>query len=264
MEIAPGIRRIGAQGLINVYLVEEAGEVTIIDAGLPGLWRELPIELAAMGRTLQDVRALILTHAHSDHVGFAERIRRERAVPVSVHADDVALARGEVKQARDPNGPGYRGWSLRALLGFGLYGLTRGASTVVPIAEVAAFLDGATLDVPGAPLVVHVPGHTAGSVAFHFAARDTAFIGDAFVTRNVVTGRVGPSFAAVFNADNRQAVASLGRLDGLDARLVLPGHGAPWSGGLTEALRLVRASVPAELRGQEARSGDVGADGGQS
>ena len=78
MELAPSIRRLG-NGMINVYLLEEAGGVTIVDTGAPGYYsRDLPAELAAMGRTLADVRAVVLTHAHSDHLGFAERIRRER------------------------------------------------------------------------------------------------------------------------------------------------------------------------------------------
>jgi glyoxylase-like metal-dependent hydrolase (beta-lactamase superfamily II) len=247
MEIAPGIRRVGG-GLVNVYLLDEAGEITIIDAGLPGHWKELAAELAAMGRSLDDVRALVLTHAHSDHVGFAERIRRERAVPVSVHADDAALARGEMKQVRDEHGPGYAGWSLRAVAGFAVFAISHGGLKVTPIAEVGTFIDGATLDVPGAPRVIHVPGHTAGSAAFHVAARDAVFVGDAFATRNVITGQRGPHLATIFNADNRQAVASLGRLDGIDARLALPGHGDAWSGGLEEAIRLVRESVPPALR----------------
>ncbi len=247
MEVAPGIRRVGGS-LVNVYLLEEAGEVTIVDAGLPGHWKELPAELAAMGRSLDDVRALLLTHAHSDHVGFAERIRRERAVPVSVHADDAALARGETKQVRDGQGPGYAGLSLRALAGFAVYAISHGGFRVTPIAEVGTFVDSATLDVPGAPRVIHVPGHTAGSAAFHVPSRDAIFLGDAFATRNVITGRRGPHFATAFNADNRQAAASLARLDGIPARFALPGHGDAWSGGLEEAVRLVRESVPAALR----------------
>ena len=253
MEITQGIRRLG-EGLVNVYLLEEAGEITIVDAGAPGYWKSLPSELAAMGRSLDDVRALVLTHAHSDHIGFAERIRRERSVQVRVHADDAALARGEVKQVRDAGGPGYRGWSIRAIAGFAVFALSHGMTKVTPIAEVGTFLDGATLDVPGAPRVIHVPGHTAGSVAFHVPARDTVFVGDAFATRNVITGRRGPHFATAFNADNRRAIASFARLDGLAARYVLPGHGDAWSGGLEEALRAVRESVPAELRGSTTQS----------
>jgi glyoxylase-like metal-dependent hydrolase (beta-lactamase superfamily II) len=247
VEIAPGIRRLG-KGLVNVYLLEEAGEITIIDAGAPGYWKGVHAELAAMGRAPDDVRALLLTHAHSDHIGFAERIRRERSVSVRVHPDDAPLARGEVKASRDPNGSGSRGWSLRAIAGFAAFALSHGMVRVTPIAEVGMFLDGQELDVPGAPRVVHVPGHTAGSVAFHAPAHDAVFVGDAFVTRNVITGRRGPHFSTMFNADHRQAVASLARLDGLVVQHVLPGHGDAWSGGLEAALRAVRGSVPAELR----------------
>ena len=67
-----------------------------------------------MGRTPADVRALVLTHGHTDHIGFAERLRRERRVPVSVHEADAALARGEV-----PNpAKGYGPVKLGPLLGF--------------------------------------------------------------------------------------------------------------------------------------------------
>ena len=108
MEIAPGIRRLGS-GKVNVYLIEEAGAITIVDAGLPGYCGDLQAELTAMGRSLDDVRAVLLTHAHTDHIGFAERIRRERGVPIRVHEADAALARGEVKQHNE--GGGRRGCS---------------------------------------------------------------------------------------------------------------------------------------------------------
>src|SRR6188768_58062 len=104
MQIAPSLHRLGS-GHVNAYLIEEAGEVTIVDAGLPGYWADLPAELAAMGRTLDDVRALVLTHGHSDHIGFAERIRRERHTPILVHESDAALARGEVPNPSKGLGP---------------------------------------------------------------------------------------------------------------------------------------------------------------
>ena len=121
MKIAPSLHRLGSS-LVNSYLVEEGGLVTIVDAGLPGYWKDLPAELAAMGRSLDDVRAVVLTHGDTDHVGFAERLRRERGVPVFVHELDAARARGEVKKPNSGWGP----VKIRPMLGFLLYSGRRG------------------------------------------------------------------------------------------------------------------------------------------
>ena len=153
----------------------------------------LPAELAAMGRTLDDVRAIVLTHGHSDHIGFAERARRERGWPVRVHELDAALAKGEVKNPakaagrqarRDPRSCGGRPAPRRA------FARPR-------CGEVATFGDGATLDVPGSPRVILVPGHTPGSAALHFAGHDAALVGDAMATYAVTTGAARPADRAV-------------------------------------------------------------------
>jgi glyoxylase-like metal-dependent hydrolase (beta-lactamase superfamily II) len=235
MKIAPGIHRIGDQSMVNSYLLEDAGEVTIIDAGLSGYYRAIPGELAAMGRTVAHVRALLLTHGHSDHIGFAERLRRERQVPVSVHEADAALARGEVPNPAKGFGP----TKLRPLLGFLWFGALHGGLRTPKLREVATFGDGATLDMPGSPRVILTPGHTPGSAVLHVASLDVLFVGDAFATYAVTTGARGPQVAP-FTADAAQAVASLARLEDVSAGLVLPGHGDPWTGGVQEAVRRVR------------------------
>ena len=234
--ITEGIHRIGS-GLVNSYLVEEAGEVTIIDAGMPSYWTDLPAELEAMGRRLDDVRAVVLTHGHSDHIGFAERARRERGLPVSVHELDATLARGEV-----PNPA--KGGAVRPLplLRFLLFGIVHGALRTKNLTEVVTFGDGATLDVPGSPRVILVPGHTPGSAALHVPSRDALFVGDALSTIAVTTGVTGPMIAP-FTADRAQALASLARLDGIEAGWLLPGHGQPWTGGVGEAVRHIRAAA---------------------
>ncbi len=240
MRIGPGIHRIGDNAIINAYLLEESGEVTIVDAGLPGYWNDLPAELAAMGRSIADIRALLLTHGHSDHIGFAERIRRERGVPIHVLDKDAALAQGKVKNPAKGTGP-FRIGPLARFIWFGIrHGMTGGAK----IAVVSTFGDGATLDVPGAPRVIALPGHTPGSAALHVPSHDALFIGDAIATYVVTTGSVGPTIAP-FSADVALGVKSLARLDGVEAGLVLPGHGEAWTGGVAEAVRLVRAGAPA-------------------
>jgi glyoxylase-like metal-dependent hydrolase (beta-lactamase superfamily II) len=237
MQIAPSVHRLGTNSAVNSYLVQAAGEVTIIDAAMPGFYSDIPDELAAMGRSIADVKALLLTHGHSDHIGYAERLRREHEVPVLVHEADAALARGEV-----PNPS--KGWGpvkLGPLLGFLWLGLTHGGLRPQNLQVVSTFGDGATLDVPGSPKVILTPGHTPGSAALHFEHHGTLLVGDAFATYAVTTGRRGPQVAP-FSADAMQSVASLSRLEELPVQLVLPGHGAAWTDGIAEAVRLVRAS----------------------
>jgi glyoxylase-like metal-dependent hydrolase (beta-lactamase superfamily II) len=235
MRIREGLHRLG-NGSINAYLIADGSDVTIIDAGVPGYWADLPDELAAMGRSLVDVRAVVLTHGHSDHIGFAERARREAHVPVSVHELDAALARGEVPNPAKGLGP----VKIGPLLSFLVFSAVRGALRTPRLGEVGTFADGATLDVPGAPRVVLVPGHTPGSAALHLPGHDALFVGDAIATLAVTTGETGPMIAP-FSADRSTAVRSLDRLEGIEAGWLLPGHGEPWSAGVGAAIATVRA-----------------------
>ncbi len=235
MQVAPSIHRVGDNSIINSYLVEEAGQVTIVDAGIAGLYRDLPHELESMGRSFADVRALVLTHGHSDHIGFAERLRTEGKVPVSVHEADAALARGEVPNPSKGFGP----TKLAPLAGFLWYSLLRGGLRTKHLGEVTTFGDGATLDVPGSPRVILTPGHTPGSAALHFASHDALLVGDAFATYAVTTGKRGPQIAP-FTADAAQALESLARIEYVQADLALPGHGDPWAGTVADAVRRVR------------------------
>src|ERR1051326_6313154 len=77
MQLAPSLHQIGSN-VVNCYLVEQGGQLTLIDAGLPGQWPELQQELRRMGRSLENIRAVLLTHGDTDHIGFAARLHREK------------------------------------------------------------------------------------------------------------------------------------------------------------------------------------------
>jgi glyoxylase-like metal-dependent hydrolase (beta-lactamase superfamily II) len=234
MRLAPSLHRIGSD-LVNSYLVEDGGAITVIDAGLPGHWRELRSELTTMGRSLDDVRAVVLTHGDTDHIGFAERLRRERGIPVYVHERDAARARGEEKKPNTGWGP----IKIGPLSRFLWYSARRGGLRTRPVTEVVTFAGGATLDLPGAPRIIHLPGHTPGSVAVHVPSVDALFVGDAMTTGHVLTGARGPR-PAPFTLEPEEALESLTRLEDVQATWVLPGHGAPWNGGVADAVRRIR------------------------
>jgi len=237
MQLAKGLHRIGSDR-VNSYLVVDGDGVTIIDAGLARYWGLLNSELARLGLSLDQVRALILTHGDTDHIGFAARLHREKGIRAYLHPADHARARLEVKK---PN----RGWGpVKAgpLADFLVYSARMGGLRNHPVEGLQPAEDGQVLDVPGSPRIIHVPGHTPGSVAVHVPAVDALFLGDTMTTRNVLTGATGPK-PAPFTLEPEQAVASLGRIDQVDATWVLPGHGPAWDGGVSEAVRLIRQAA---------------------
>jgi glyoxylase-like metal-dependent hydrolase (beta-lactamase superfamily II) len=87
--------------------------------------------------------------------------------------------------------------------------------------------------------VILTPGHTPGSAVLHAESRDALFVGDAMSTYSVNDGYRGPRIAA-YGADYVEARESLDRLQGVAARMVLPGHGDAFTGGVDEAVRLAR------------------------
>jgi glyoxylase-like metal-dependent hydrolase (beta-lactamase superfamily II) len=238
MKLGPSLHRIG-NDIVAAYLIDTPEGVTLVDAGLAGQWDELTAELAAMGRSLSDVRGVVLTHGDSDHIGFAERLRRDHGVTIFVHEADAARARGEVSTK-----PAWGHVKLGATARFLWYAMRKNGMRTTPVAEVTTVRDGDVLDLPGSPRIISMPGHSPGSIAVHVPAADAVFVGDALTTRHVLTGATGPQ-PAPFTDDPAEALASLARLEGLTATWVLPGHGTPWNRGVGEAVREVRAAARA-------------------
>jgi glyoxylase-like metal-dependent hydrolase (beta-lactamase superfamily II) len=236
-EVAPGIHRLGNE-VVNFYLVEEAGGLTLVDAGVPGFRDQLETFLRGRGRALSDIEAVVLTHGHMDHVGVAEVVRAAGAT-VHIHEADAAMARDGVEQKPEGNPLPYlrhrQAWKLLALFA------RSGALRRPKVAAVTPFTDGQVLDVPGQPLVVHTPGHSNGHVVFHMADRGVLFAGDALCTWNPLTGRRGPQvMPGAFAVSIAGELQSLDRIEPLEAGVVLPGHGDPWVDGVPSLVSRAR------------------------
>jgi glyoxylase-like metal-dependent hydrolase (beta-lactamase superfamily II) len=238
-DVAPGVHRI-EDAYTNWYLIEADGRLTVVDAGVPTSWGSFTGALGRIGRSPSDVDALVLTHGHFDHVGFAERARRELGVPVYVHEDDVPLTRYAMGYAHERGRSRYLAnpGALPILAAL----LRNRAFWPSPIAEVRRLGNG-SLDVPGSPRVVFSPGHTYGHCALHLPDRDALIAGDAIVMLDPYTGRHGPQVVSrAATANSEKALASLDALEATGAGTVLTGHGPPWRDGIAEACRRARAA----------------------
>src|SRR5260370_27127971 len=87
--IPPAVHRLG-DDMVNFYLVEEPDGLVLIDSGLPAHWGALRDHLASSGAVPDDIKAVLLTHAHPDHLGLAARVRREAGAAVWVHSAEAA------------------------------------------------------------------------------------------------------------------------------------------------------------------------------
>lgn len=238
--VAEGVHRV-FDGFVNWYLVEDEGRLTVVDAGTPRSWKLLHQALARLGKTPQDLAAVVLTHGHYDHVGFAEKARRELGIPVLVHRDDAWLARHPLRFKSERSILRYA-WRPAVLPTAGSLIASR-APFVKGVRDVRTYEDQDILDVPGRPHVVFTPGHTFGHSSLHLPERGVLIAGDAVVMLDPYTARRGPCLVArAATADSKRALASLHRIAETDAGTVLTGHGEPWSGGARRAAELARAA----------------------
>jgi glyoxylase-like metal-dependent hydrolase (beta-lactamase superfamily II) len=238
--VAEGVHRV-EDAYTNFYVVEDGGRLTVVDACVPRAWSALHDALGALGRAPGDIEALVLTHAHFDHLGFAERARAELGVPVHVHVNDAPLTRHPLQYGHEANRLRYLGY--RAALPILGELLRARALWPPPVAEVQRFGDGGELDVPGRPRVVFCPGHTLGHCALHLPDRDVLIAGDAVVMLDPYTGARGPRIVSrAATADSARALATLDAVAATGAGTVLTGHGEPWTGGAAAAVERARAA----------------------
>lgn len=167
VELAPGVWRIptAPADLVNSFaLVDDDGQVTLVDTGTRFAPKRILAGLAHLGAGPGDVTRIVITHAHNDHVGGLSRMRGRTGAPVAVHERDAAYV-------REGKGPVLD----RSTLGGRLFRRNSGSS---PTEVDEELYDGQLLDVAGGLRVVHTPGHTPGHVALLHEPTKVLITGD--------------------------------------------------------------------------------------
>ncbi len=210
----------------QAYLWRDGDELTLVDAGPAGSGAPIAEAVSALGRDPRDVRRIVLTHFHGDHAGGAGEFAALSGAEVLAHRLDAAAVRGDVPGPP----PVFEDWE-RPLHEQATRLLPRG--DYVRPRQVTELSGGDVLDVGSGAHVVHVPGHTHGSIALHLPEHGVLFTGDT-VAASPVDGAVMPG---VFNLDRAQVLAACRRLAELDAEVACFGHGDPVTEQAARALR---------------------------
>ncbi len=217
MEILPGLRAVRLIG-VNAFLLDGDDGLTLVDAGHRGSSRALYRNLARMGRRMEDIRRIVCTHGHPDHIGGVHEIAAASGAEILLHPADRARLRISLREVLAAPAPG----AIVALL------------TRAP-AESRPALEGDLLPALGGTRILHTPGHTPGSISLHVERERLLIVGDMLEYRS---GTVGPP-NAFFSDDLGEARRSIARLAELDVETILFSHYPPLRHGARAALRAI-------------------------
>lgn len=212
VEIVSGVHAIDFRGVVWAYLHREADRLTLIDTGIAGEADKILNAIERIGAKPQNLRQVIVTHHHKDHTGCLADLQQRINVRVLAHRLDAPVIRGEQRANAPPLSEPERL----------LYETVSKDVPEAPSARVDQELnEGDEIDLGSQALVVHVPGHTPGSIALYVPAQRILFAGDA------VASMTGQPIVGVFNVDPEEAKASFRKLAGLDFEVACFGHGPP-------------------------------------
>lgn len=193
---------------VNCYLVDEPEGLTLVDAALPG---NVDAILKAAETLNKPITSIVLTHAHSDHIGSLDGLKaRLPELKVWISARDSKLLRGDVTLEPNEEQMPIKG----------------GVPKKVKTKPDVLLEDGDTI---GSLTAISVPGHTPGSMAFFDTRSGVLLAGDAFQTRGGVSlaGMLRPSFPfpALATWNLKASLESARKLVELKPKLLAAGHG---------------------------------------
>jgi len=189
----------------NSYIIIDSNGITIVDTGMPKSHKKILNYIDSIGHKPEDVKQIVLTHAHIDHVGSALKLKQVTNAKVMIHEDDAPYVTGEKRFQVN------RGFLMKMFSSFMKF---ETFSPDIKLKENDKIVDF---------LVIHVPGHTPGSIALYNEKNGVMFVGDLLRFMN---GSIqGPP--EQFTLDMNLAKKSIEKILNYDFKIMLSGHGDP-------------------------------------
>lgn len=226
MATTEAVHTIESLGVGRAYIYQEQDKLTLIDTGLTDSTDRILAVVGKIGRKPEDVRQIFITHHHNDHTGSLAELVERTGAQVLAHKIEAPVIRGD----QPPHQPDAN--TLRSILRPFMGDSAQPGASVSVDRELE---DGDEVDIGGGAQVLHVPGHTLGSVALFIPKHRMLFAGDAAVSAIGLGPPAGPF--AMFNEDSEQAVHSFKRLAELDFDRAFFGHGKPLDGEASTLFR---------------------------
>jgi hydroxyacylglutathione hydrolase len=213
MEIVPGIHRVdNVEG--NCYLLVEK-HLVLIDTGLPWQTEKILDYIShKLNRQPSELETIILTHCDIDHAGNAKELRRITGAKIAVHSIEADYVAGRKLRL----GPSRFRWDIdivyRALAKFMVF------IRIQPFEPDILLEDDGEVE---SLRVIHVPGHTAGSIALYEPMSSLMFSGDTMI----YTGKQIHGSPDRVTMNRKAAAESYKKLATFDFDILLGGHGPP-------------------------------------
>ena len=216
-EITQGVYLMEEMHGCNSYLLVSEGGMTLVDTGLAGDVSRVVAQIEKAGLDPSDLRAIVITHAHADHIGGLAGLVRRFGSDVIAHRLEVPYIEGTEPL---PSRTGLQ----KTMLWLHDRLAKSGTGTMVS----RQLEDGESLDVLGGMRVTHTPGHTPGSLCLFQEETGVLFCGDLLFNGNPLTGRGGLRYAPrAFSVDPDEVPRSAQKLALLSIKALCMGHGEP-------------------------------------